>query len=211
MSSRTASFSWDYMLFSALLINSTAQFSGHSHSSSSIAFCNANGFCPSTLQPTALQVPNTSLQVPLNSLARLFDRIWRTMLKNWALDKLPLCLMFLVFFRSLRGSFSSLMTRLVAFGSTSTFAARFWIVKPTVILMPFQAAVPFTMSSPIFLGDIPRGPTFGASTDEGACSPPYWRRQTIFTSLGSNFGAILGVGTTASGRGPGQGGRRART
>ena len=59
-----------------------------------------------------------------------------------------------------------------------------------------------------FLGDMPRGPTFGASTEEGACSPPYCRRKTTFTSLGSNFGAMadghhdgLFVGTK---RGPGE-------
>jgi len=37
---------------------------------------------------------------------------------------------------------------------------------------------------------MPRGPTFGANTEEGACSPPYCRRKTTFTSLGSNFGAM---------------------
>merc|ERR1719378_60871 len=89
------------------------------------------------------------------------------------------------------GSFSSLMTRLVALGSTSTFAARFWMVSLTVTRMPFQALVPLTMSSPTFLGDIPRGPTLGAKTDDGAVSPPYWRKQTIFTSFGSNFGAMV--------------------
>ena len=26
------------------------------------------------------------------------------------------------------------------------------------------------------------GPAFGASTDDGACSPPYWRSFTILTS-----------------------------
>merc|ERR1719316_2552585 len=104
---------------------------------------------------------------------------------------MPLCLMFFVFLRSRIGSFSALMTKLVALGSTSTFAARFWIVSRTVMRIPFQAEVPFTMSSPIFFGDMPRGPTFGASTEEGACSPPYWRRQTILTSLGSNLGAML--------------------
>eukprot|EP00403_Amphidinium_massartii_P031525 CAMPEP_0178445606 /NCGR_PEP_ID=MMETSP0689_2-20121128/40279_1 /TAXON_ID=160604 /ORGANISM="Amphidinium massartii, Strain CS-259" /LENGTH=41 /DNA_ID= /DNA_START= /DNA_END= /DNA_ORIENTATION= len=41
------------------------------------------------------------------------------------------------------------------------------------------------MSSPIFFGDMPKGPTFGASTDAGACSPPYWRSLMIFTSFGS--------------------------
>merc|ERR1719223_2731000 len=77
------------------------------------------------------------------------------------------------FLRSRRGSFNALMTRLVAFGSTSTFAARFWMVSFTVTRMPFHALVFFTISSPIFLGDIPKGPTFGANTDDGACSPPY--------------------------------------
>merc|ERR1719159_965820 len=98
--------------------------------------------------------------------------------------------MFFVFLRSRMGSFKALMTRLVALGTTSTFAARFWMVRRTVTRIPFQALVPLTMSSPTFLGDIPRGPTFGAKTEDGACSPPYCRRQTIFTSFGSNFGAI---------------------
>merc|ERR1740129_2212403 len=83
------------------------------------------------------------------------------------------------------------MIRLVAFGSTSTLAALFWIVRLTVTRIPFQAAVPFTMSSPTFFGDMPSGPTFGASTDDGACSPPYWRSFTTLTSLGSNLGAMM--------------------
>merc|ERR1719371_117775 len=99
--------------------------------------------------------------------------------------------MFLVFLRSRFGSFNSLMIRLVAFGSTSTLAARFWMVSLTVTRMPFQAEVPLTMSSPTFLGDMPSGPTFGARTEDGACSPPYWRNLTTFTSFGSNFGAIV--------------------
>merc|ERR1719197_2130867 len=99
--------------------------------------------------------------------------------------------MFFVFLRSRRGSFNSLITRLVAFGSTSTLAALFWIVSFTVTRMPFQALVPFTISSPTFFGDMPRGPTLGASTEDGAVSPPYWRRHTTLTSLGSNFGAML--------------------
>merc|ERR1719401_3209596 len=86
--------------------------------------------------------------------------------------------------------------RLVALGSTSTLAARFWIVRRTVTRIPFHALVPFTMSSPTFLGDIPKGPTFGANTDEGACSPPYWRKVTTFTSLGSNLGAMAEGGRT---------------
>merc|ERR1712094_13930 len=147
------------------------------------------GLLPSMLHPTALAVPRTSLQMPLNSLAKLLGRIWRTTLRNWAFVRLPLCLMCLTFLRSRIGSLSSLMMRLVAFGSTSTLAARFWIVSLTVTRMPFHADVPFTMSSPTFLGDMPKGPTLGASTEEGAVSPPYWRKHTIFTSLGSNFGA----------------------
>merc|ERR1719247_547922 len=146
---------------------------------------------PSTEHPTALQVPRTSLTVPLNSLAKLLERIWRATLKMISFERLPLCLIFFVFLRSRLGSLSSLMIKLVAFGSTSTLAALFWIVSLTVTRMPFHAAVPLTMSSPTFFGDIPRGPTFGASTDEGAVSPPYWRRHTILTSFGSNFGAIL--------------------
>merc|ERR1719223_464292 len=59
------------------------------------------------------------------------------------------------------------------FGTASTFAARFWMVSFTVTRMPFHALVFFTISSPIFLGDIPKGPTFGANTDDGACSPPH--------------------------------------
>merc|ERR1719215_1391916 len=145
---------------------------------------------PSTVQPTALHVPRTSFTVPLNSLARLLGLICLTMSKSCCFVKLPLCLMFLTFLRSRKGSFNCLMIKLVALGSTSTFAARFWMVSRTVTRMPFQALVPLTMSSPTFFGDIPRGPTFGAKTDDGACSPPYWRKRTIFTSLGSNLGAI---------------------
>merc|ERR1719311_1896479 len=163
---------------------------GHSNSSLSMAACNAIGLLPLTVHPTALQVPRTSLTVPLNSFARLLFRICRAMLKIVSFGRLPLCLMFFVFLRSRLGSLSSLMTRLVAFGSTSTLAARFWIVSLTVTRMPFHADVPFTMSSPTFLGDMPKGPTLGARTEEGAVSPPYWRKHTIFTSLGSNFGAM---------------------
>merc|ERR1719188_1224087 len=64
----------------------------------------------------------------------------------------------------------------------------------TVTRMPFHALVPLTMSSPTFLGDMPNGPTFGASTEDGACSPPYCLNVTTFTSLGSNFGAMAACG-----------------
>ncbi|CAK0831854.1 unnamed protein product, partial [Prorocentrum cordatum] len=50
------------------------------------------------------------------------------MSNSCCLVRFPECLMFLVFLRSRIGSFRPLMMRLVAFGSTSTFAARFWIV-----------------------------------------------------------------------------------
>merc|ERR1719356_651256 len=169
----------------------SAQDSGHSNSSSSMAFWSAMGFMPSTVQPTALHVPRTSLTVPLNSLARLLGRICLTMSNSCCFVRFPLCLMFFVFLRSRNGSLSCLMTKLVAFGSTSTLAARFWIVRRTVTRMPFHWFVPFTMSSPTFFGDMPRGPTFGANTEEGACSPPYCLKVTTFTSLGSNLGAIL--------------------
>merc|ERR1719189_1540923 len=180
----------------------TAHFSGHSNSSLSMASCSDMGFMPSTVQPTALAVPKTSFTVPLNSLERLLNLIWRQMSKSCSFVKLPLCLMFLVFLRSLSGSFNCLMMRLVALGSTSTLAARFWIVSLTVTRMPFQAAVPLTMSSPTFFGDMPRGPTFGANTDDGACSPPYWRSFTTLTSFGSNLGAMAAAGQRAARVGP---------
>merc|ERR1719195_1235486 len=157
-----------------------------------MACCRSLGFCPSTVQPTAKHVPRTSFTVPLDSLARLLLRICLAMSKMVSFVRLPLCLMFLVFFLSRRGSFRALITRLVALGSTSTFAWRFWIESRTVTRMPFHWLVPLTMSSPTFLGDMPSGPTLGASTDDGACSPPYCRKHTTLTSLGSNFGAIAG-------------------
>eukprot|EP00444_Apocalathium_aciculiferum_P009683 CAMPEP_0183384794 /NCGR_PEP_ID=MMETSP0370-20130417/899_1 /TAXON_ID=268820 /ORGANISM="Peridinium aciculiferum, Strain PAER-2" /LENGTH=56 /DNA_ID=CAMNT_0025562641 /DNA_START=30 /DNA_END=196 /DNA_ORIENTATION=- len=46
------------------------------------------------------------------------------------------------------------------------------------------------MSSPTFFGDMPKGPTFGAKTEDGACSPPYCLRVTILVSLASNLGAM---------------------
>eukprot|EP00541_Cyclophora_tenuis_P013523 CAMPEP_0116569368 /NCGR_PEP_ID=MMETSP0397-20121206/16266_1 /TAXON_ID=216820 /ORGANISM="Cyclophora tenuis, Strain ECT3854" /LENGTH=50 /DNA_ID=CAMNT_0004096947 /DNA_START=51 /DNA_END=200 /DNA_ORIENTATION=+ len=43
-------------------------------------------------------------------------------------------------------------------GVTSTEAMRFWMATLTTTLMPFQALVAAWMSSPTFLGEIPRGP-----------------------------------------------------
>ena len=48
-----------------------------------------------------------------------------------------LCLMFLSFFLSRGGSFSALMTRDEAVGTTETAAWRFWIVSLTVTRSPF--------------------------------------------------------------------------
>ena len=63
---------------------------GSSHSSSSMACCNEPGFCPSTVQPTAKQVPKISLAVPLNSLAKLFFLICRQMSKKTSAHGNPL-------------------------------------------------------------------------------------------------------------------------
>merc|ERR1719359_2326807 len=82
------------------------------------------------------------------------------------------------------------MIKLVAVGTMSTLAWRFWMVSLTSTRMPFHDRVAFTMSSPIFFGESPSGPTFGASTDDGAGSPATWRTKTYFTSFGSNLGAI---------------------
>ena len=63
------------------------------------------------------------------------------------------------FLRSRGGSFSALMTSADAEGMTDTLAMRFCTVSFTVTRRPFQSlAVSFAMSSPIFLGDRPRGP-----------------------------------------------------
>merc|ERR1719445_2198643 len=79
---------------------------------------------------------------------------------------LPLCWMFFTFLRSLGGSFKALMTRAAAEGTTEQVACLFWILSCTVTLRPFQSAVALAMSSPIFLGERPRGPTLGAMADK---------------------------------------------
>merc|ERR1719507_1939695 len=112
--------------------------SGVAHSSSSMACCKSLGFCPSTVQPTAKHVPKTSFTVPLNSFAKLLVRICLAMSKIVSFVRLPLCLMFFVFFLSRSGSFRALMTKLVALGTTSTFAARFWIESLTVTRIPLH-------------------------------------------------------------------------
>merc|ERR1712215_655373 len=95
---------------------------------------------------------------------------------------LPLCWMFFTFLRSLGGSFKALMTRAAAEGTTEQVACLFWILSCTVAL---------AMSSPIFLGERPRGPTLGARELVALTSPPTALRYTYLTSLGSNLGPIL--------------------
>lgn len=62
-------------------------------------------------------------------------------------------LLFFCFLRSRGGSFRALITKAAAEGTTEIVAWRFWIFSCTVILRPFQSAVPLAMSSPTFLGD----------------------------------------------------------
>merc|ERR1719474_372279 len=109
------------------------------------------------------------------------------------MEMLPLCLMFLTFFLSLGGSLRALMMRAAAEGTTLTLACRFWMVSWTVIFKPFQSWVALAMSSPIFLGDKPRGPTLGARVAVAATSPPTALKQTTLISLGSNFGGMVVV------------------
>merc|ERR1719219_246316 len=104
---------------------------------------------------------------------------------------LPSCLMFLTFFRSLGGSFKALMIKEEADGTTETWACRFWMVSLTVTFKPFHSLVFLQISSPIFLGERPRGPTLGAKDAVGATSPPTVRKQTVVIAVGSNLGGIL--------------------
>merc|ERR1719369_1276450 len=102
----------------------------------------------------------------------------------------PLCFTCLTFFLSLGGFLSALMRRAAALGTTSTCATRFWIVNWTVIFRPFHACEALAISSPIFLGDRPRGPTLGANEDVAPTSPPIARSFTILISVGSNLGGM---------------------
>ena len=84
------------------------------------------------------------------------------------------------------------MTSADAVGTTLTFACLFCTVRQQVTLRPFQSfAVSFAMSSPIFFGDSPSGPIFGASDEAAPTSPPTARMYTYITAFGSNFGGIL--------------------
>lgn len=87
---------------------------------------------------------------------------------------------------------SALITSAAAEGTTDTLACLFCTVSLTVTRRPFQSfAVSFAMSSPIFFGDRPRGPIFGARDEAAPTSPPVTRTNTSITSLGSNLGGIL--------------------
>lgn len=169
------------------------------------------GLTPSTVQPTDCAVPSTSFTVPSNFRAMDRSRMTRATAKISSRVRLPLCLMFFTFFLSRGGSFSALITRLAADGTTSIVACRFWIVRRTVHFSPFQSCDAFAMSSPTFFGDRPSGPIFGASDDVAPTSPPTTRKYTaprhschdivsntleqvyspIFTSDGSNLGGIF--------------------
>ena len=80
------------------------------------------GSIPSTVQPTDWAVPRTSFIVPENSLAMDRGAITRAAAMMSSMVMLPLCWMFFTFFRSLGGSFSALMTRAAAEGTTEQVA-----------------------------------------------------------------------------------------
>merc|ERR1719347_1052792 len=107
------------------------------------------------------------------------------------MEMFPLCLIFFTFFLSLGGSFSALMIKAAAEGTTLQVACLFWILSCTVTLSPFQSPVALAISSPIFLGDRPRGPTLGAREEVAPTSPPTALRYTKETAVGSNLGPIF--------------------
>ena len=75
----------------------------------------------------------------------------------------------------------ALTTKEAAEGMTDTFAILFCTVSFTVTLNPFHSfAVSFAMSSPIFLGDSPRGPIFGANEEAAPTSPPASRNEAFY-------------------------------
>merc|ERR1711997_475206 len=131
------------------------------------------------------------LHRPENSLAIDRGAITRAAAMTSSMEMLPLCWMFFTFLRSLGGSFKALMTRAAAEGTTEQVACLFWIFSCTVTLRPFQSAVALAISSPIFLGDKPSGPTLGAKAEVAATSPPTAFSTTTLISLGSNLGGIL--------------------
>merc|ERR1719369_1630356 len=108
-----------------------------------------------------------------------------------SMEMFPEGRIFFTFFLSLGGSLSAFITRAAAEGTTEQVACRFWIFNWTVTLRPFQSWVALAMSSPIFLGDSPRGPTLGAKELVAPTSPPTALRYTYLISVGSNLGPMV--------------------
>jgi len=165
--------------------------SGTSNSPSRILSIKSCGCSPSTVHPMEWAVPRSSRQTPAKSLAMDRSRMVLAADKISSQVMLPSCLMFLTFFRSLGGSFKALMIKDEADGTTETWACRFWMVNLTVTFKPFHSLVFLQISSPIFFGESPKGPTFGAKVAVGATSPPTVRSLTIMMAVGSNFGGIF--------------------
>merc|ERR1719504_469927 len=117
-------------------------------------------------------VPRISFMQPENSRDMDLGLMTRAALMISSMEMSPLCLMFLTFFLSLGGSLRALMIRAAAEGTTEQVACLFWILSWTVTFRPFQSPVALAMSSPIFLGDRPRGPTLGAREEVAPTSPP---------------------------------------
>eukprot|EP00736_Rhodelphis_marinus_P004322 Rmarinus@m.3624 len=140
-----------------------------------MADCTSRGAWPSTVQPTETAVPRISLTVPFRVTAIDLGRIWRAMSMMSSMETLPSCWMFLTFLRSRTGSLRALMIRAAAEGTTSTLAWRFCTTRRTVIRRPFQSWVFLAMSSPIFFGERPSGPSFGAREETAPTSPPVTR------------------------------------
>lgn len=127
--------------------------SGTSSSPALISSMRSWGGLPSTVHPTDWHVPKISLTVPLSVRDIDLDLIARAMETMSSNDKLPLCLIFFCLLRSLGGSFSALIIKEAADGTTEIVACLFWMVNWTVIFKPFQSLVALAMSSPTFLGD----------------------------------------------------------
>merc|ERR1712181_216538 len=106
---------------------------------------------------------------PENSRDMERGLMMRAALMISSMEMSPLCL---TFFLSLGGSLRALMMRAAAEGTTEQVACLFWILSWTVTFRPFQSPVALAMSSPIFLGDRPRGPTLGAREEVAPTSPP---------------------------------------
>merc|ERR1712002_537534 len=145
---------------------------GHSTDPSLIPSMTSWGSIPSTVQPTDWAVPRISFITPENSLAIDLGLITLAAPMISSMVMLPLCLIFFTFFLSLGGSLSALMMSAAAEGTTVTVACLFCTRSWTVTFKPFHSPVDLAISSPIFFGDRPRGPTLGARDEVAATSPP---------------------------------------